>query len=702
MTESYLTQSHFDLVTPDGKIIDLHTVDEHRKMATVLIEHISPAFIGYELDPHQIFFNVKSVLAQLGINGIGKAYEWDPKNNSARVSVELFAIGDLAHSMLNLLPKGAYIGKIFAADERRRVRDPEYLSRMFRRVDWHGRPLLSLGGYEGSGDLILEKIEGRTVAFLSLKDGVVSYESSIIGFLPTLAQALIQNLSDTRLLLKLHQRWDENTPRTVNENDILLVRTAPLHIRTVYANVVNSLLPQGFQHTSASVLQPNTHASGDIYELFGISTQVLEDIPLEFYTLEPHREHVFFSDRDQLQTALEDPQSLFHAFETAPQPKGHLASVFVVKGTQMQALKESDWIIRDPYKYDFPGQAYPSRQTLAVEKYVEHQPQYPFLKAIEDGLITSQGILLSRYLPSPLLKRMLLADNVTHCLKRIYFQYASLSHDGYFSHEDRAMFIDLAKFGIPVYWVDEQILQYVLRPEKESGLFVPLPFVESFRKATIFGVYGSYLQEGTFETELTHLLEGVLTLRDTVTHPLLSKETPLALLTGGGPGAMAVGNRVARNLGLISCANVVDFSNKEGSVVKEQEQNPYIDAKMTYRLDRLVERQSEFFLDIPIFLPGGIGMDFEYCLEEVRRKTGSGPANPVLLFGAVDYWKGKITSRFQTNLNTGTISGSEWVSNCFYCIQTGAQGLEILRKFFTGELKIGLHGPTYPDGFWHD
>ena len=40
-------------------------------------------------------------------------------------------------------------------------------------------------------------------------------------------------------------------------------------------------------------------------------------MPIEFYTLEPHREHIFFSDRDQLIAALEKPQSVFDAFATA-------------------------------------------------------------------------------------------------------------------------------------------------------------------------------------------------------------------------------------------------------------------------------------------------------------------------------------------------------------------------------------------------
>lgn len=701
--ESYLTQQHYDLVTPDGRITAIDPVQGKRRVATVRIENISPAFIGYQIDQSLITFNLKSTLAQLGINGVGKKFHLDRKNNIAEVQVELLCIGHLGKAMLDLLDVGAYIGKLFAADERRRVRDPDYLMRMFGRCDRQGLPLLSLGGLEGSDALVLEKIEGRTIAFLSLLDGVLTYNTEIYGFLPTLVKALSENIPNTRQLLQLHQHWQENAPRIMHTDDILLVKTAPLHIRTVYAHVADALLPQGIHHTTADYLQPDTLDSGDVYELYGSSNQIIEDIPLEFYTLEPYREHVFFADRDQLISALEDPKSLTDAFATAPKPKNLPAAVFVVKGTQMKELKESDWVAKEAFKYEFPGLAHPARQALMVEKYIEHQPSYPFLKAIEENLITSQGILLTRHLPTPLLKRMLLSDQVQQCLKRIYFQYPSSSYDEYFSHEDRAMLLDLAKFGIPVFWVDQvtgKILQYTLKPEKEAGLFVPLHLVEAFRKATVIGVYGSCLQAENFETELHALLEGILAMRDQMNHPLLCKDTPLAILTGGGPGVMEVGNRTAKAVGILSCANIVDFRTNDKSVAPEQKENVYIDAKMTYRLDRLVERQAEFFLDLPICLPGGIGTDFEYSLEEVRRKTGSCPANPVLLFGSHDYWRRKITSRFQINRESGTIKGSEWVSNCFYCIQTAQQGLWVLRKFFENSLKIGKGGPIYDEGFF--
>lgn len=700
--ESYLAHEHFDLVTPDGAITKLEPLDRSRRLATVKIEGISVAFAGFDIDQSSLLFNLKSTLAQLGLHTVTRAIDLNREKQVAHIEIELIAFGHLAVAMLDLLTVGAYIGKLFAADERRRVRDPDYLIRLFGRSDRKGRPLLSLGGLEGSGELILEKNQGRTVAFLAVKDGAIIYDMTIYGFLPTLAKALCKNMAHTRQLLHLHHYFERKAPRIVKDNEILLVRTAPLHIRTVYARVVDSLLPAGFHHTSANVLQPDTFASGDIYELYGNSNQVLDDIPLEFYTLEPHREHVFFSDRDQLIAALDDPKALFNAFITAPGTHKDLAAIFVVKGTQLKSLAEKDWIIREPLKYDFPGLTHPSRQALVAEKYIEHQPSFPFLKAIEDGLITSQGILLSRHFPTPLLKRMLLNDQVGRSLKRIYFQFPSRTHDGYFSHEDRAFLVDLAKFGIPVYWVDEvskQILQYVHKPDNDSGMFVPLDLVDDFRKATMFGVYGSNLQEGHFEKELKELLLGILAMRDTMTHPLLCKTTPLALVTGGGPGAMEVGNRVAKSVGFLSCANIVDFRTKERSVINEQKQNPYIEAKMTYRLDRLVERQAEFYLDFPIFLPGGIGMDFEYTLEEVRRKTGATPANPILLFGSIDYWRDKITSRFQLNMKTGTIKGSEWVSNCFYCIQTAEQGLEIYRRFFENKLAIGKDGPIYNEGF---
>ena len=465
---------------------------------------------------------------------------------------------------------------------------------------------------------------------------------------------------------------------------------------------MDELLAEGYHHTSASILQPDTQHSGDVYELYGQSKRELNDIPLEFYTLEPYREYVFFSDRDQLQTCLEDDATMLKAYETCPSQPDTRSSVFIVKGDQLLNLQPEHWSVRDIRFHEFPGIMHGTRQALMVERYIEQQPSYPFLKGIDLGGITSQGILLTRYFPSPLMKRLLLGDSVQRCLKAIYFLTPSSTTGEFFSQEDRSLLHDLYKFAIPVYWVDRvtnRILQYIQKPNRDTGMFVPKKSVDIFIQSTVFGVYGSNLLEGLFAQELRTLLKGVLDLRPKMNHPLLHDHTPLALVTGGGPGAMEVGNYIAKELGILSCANIVDFSHKGQAVVNEQRQNPYVEAKMTYRLERLVERQAEFNLDFPIFLTGGVGTDFEFSIEEVRRKVGAVPPTPVLLFGSPDYWKTKITSRFKINLETGTIAGSEWLSNCFYCIQTAEQGLKVLQRYFAGTLPIGKGGPTYPNGF---
>ncbi len=686
-------------MTPDGKITRILEKTENFLLADGRIEEIGPNFIGFQLPKEEVLFNLKSTLAQLGLHAIMEFWEGNRSHGIAEWRVRFIALSPIARKMLSVLQPGAFVGKLFAKDERRLVRKVHYFTRLFGQLDRHQRPLLSLGGPQNSSSLTIEEIEGRLVAFLALRRGRLVLQPTIEGLLATIGKGLLSRLP-MRPLVHLHQEWVPDAPRMVAADDVLLCMTEPLHIRTVFAHVVDDLLPKGVLHTAANILQPDTMASGDIYELFGASPQEIHDIPLEFFTLEPFKEHVFFSDRDQLQESLENSAIIFSAFDTAPAPKNHPAATFVVKGSQLHSLHADDWICLDPPKQCFPGIAHDTRQAILAERYVEAQPSYPFLKAIEQEVITSQGVLLSRYFPSPLLKRMLLSYYVAFALRGIYFQIPSRSHGEFFSQEDRAMLIDLVNFGTPVFWADprtQSILQYLQRPNKTSGMFVPLDKKKHFLEATFFGIYGSNLLSGSCAEQLHALFSGLLAMKNRLHHPQCNPKSSLALVTGGGPGVMAIGNQVARDLGILSCANIVDFG--ANGVVHEQQQNSYIEAKMTYRLDHLVERQAEFYLDFPIFVMGGIGTDFEYSLEEVRHKVGARPNAPILLLGDPSYWRSKISSRFQANLQAGTIRGSEWVSNSFFCVQSAEAALSLYEAYFSGQLILGKEGPMHPDGF---
>lgn len=712
----------WDLVSPDGAILEIPKKTPHTSLSVyrvdVEIRGLSPLFRGFMIPHNLVHFNLRSVLGQLGLHSELQELELCSATLSARVKLNLYCYGDIAKMIAPKLTKGVLLGKLFAADPERRVREAFYLERILGRKDRLGRPLLSFGKKrhdEGSQRLEIEQIENRAIAKIPLKKMPVYYDGDFPGLIPTLTRSLKEKMS-LRKLISLHQQGKKNQARRAQADHILLLKTDPLHIRTVFGRIAHDLLPSTIQHTSADILDPNTDASGDIYEFFyskakngdldGVSEEITT-VPLEFYTLEPEKEHVFFKDRDQLQLVLEDKKTLFSIFDSMREDPSERAALYAVKGTQLQNLQETDWSytkrLSPPLRLDEASASKRQSTNYAniVSRFIQAQAEYPILAALDEDWYTSEGVLFCKYFPTPLLKRMMLSPHVQKRLKRIYFLIPSQRSGEFFSHEDHNFLIDLWSFGIGVYWVDQHtqnILQYAKKPNHHGGIFVPTERVESYIHSCVFGVYGSNLLEGTIENELDALLLGIEQLKKRLNHPLLNPDTPLSFVTGGGPGAMEVGNRVAKKHGILSCAHIVDFT-QHGQHINEQAQNSYIEAKMTYRLSKLIERQADFNLDFPIFVMGGIGTDFEYSLEEVRRKTCSTSALPVILLGKREYWHDKITTRYQRNLLSGTIQGSEWVSNTFYRANTAQEALKVYELFFNHKLQIGPNYASAGEGF---
>ena len=633
----------------------------------------------------------------------------DKETRSASCVIRLVAIATMGVLALDFVEMGTQLGKLFAVCAARRVHHEQYIRQLKGRTTRFGDPLLVYGAQDEE-DWELEERDGRLVAFIKLKPGAITYDFEITGFLPTVGKALrSKSTTHIRPMLRLHQNHKGSNSRYAREGDMLMVRSKAMHIHTMFARVVDELLPPGIHCTSASVLEPYGSSEeetlcGRTFVFYGDSDKELDRIPIEFYTVEPYREGIAFEDRTALNKLLMNFEEASAAFATAPTEHDVQACVYICKGSQMSELTESSWITSRPQPVPYVGSVHPQQQLSQARQYLVQQCQYGLLKAIAQGEITSQGVLLTKYFISPILKHFLLSGYVCQCVRAIYFLEASQSTGSFFSQSDRAMLQDLMLFGVRVYHVDvrrRQIFQYVHRMGTDSGMFVPMGRKEEYLRAFYVGVYGSNLVEGDFESDLKTVFSGLKQIVTTSPNPEVSQKG-LCVVTGGGPGIMELGNRVAHNLGILSCGLFVDFGagkRKAGVVINEQKQNSFVDAWMTYRLEKLVERQSDFNLDFPIICVGGVGTDFEYALEEVRRKIGTTPPNPILIFGPKKHWKEKITPRWRANLEAGVVKGSEWLSNVVYLVHSGEDGLEVYRRFFAGTLRIGASHPSNLDGF---
>ena len=117
--EFYADTSDYDLITPDGYITKIVHAETAPQKPSWRFDHIPSKFVGFKIEKEKVIFNIKSTLAQLGVDGRSPRNRTRPERKRKRiVKLHLFAIGALGKKMLWLLEVGAYVGKLFAQDER--------------------------------------------------------------------------------------------------------------------------------------------------------------------------------------------------------------------------------------------------------------------------------------------------------------------------------------------------------------------------------------------------------------------------------------------------------------------------------------------------------------------------------------------------------------------------------------------------------
>ncbi len=136
-----------------------------------------------------------------------------------------------------------------------------------------------------------------------------------------------------------------------------------------------------------------------------------------------------------------------------------------------------------------------------------------------------------------------------------------------------------------------------------------------------------------------------------VTERSRTLETPIYVVTGGGPGIMEAGNRGAFEVGGKSIGlNIV--------LPHEQEPNAYITPELCFQFHYFALRKMHFVMRsiALVCFPGGFGTLDELFETITLIQTGKSRRRPVLLFGR-EFWEKLIN--FQHLVDTGMIGAQD-------------------------------------------
>ncbi|MEI7466061.1 MAG: TIGR00730 family Rossman fold protein [Burkholderiales bacterium] len=167
-----------------------------------------------------------------------------------------------------------------------------------------------------------------------------------------------------------------------------------------------------------------------------------------------------------------------------------------------------------------------------------------------------------------------------------------------------------------------------------------------------------------------------------VTQRTADMNTPVYVVTGGGPGIMEAGNRGAFEVGGKSIGlNIV--------LPHEQEPNPYITPELCFQFHYFALRKMHFLMRsiALVCFPGGFGTLDELFETMTLVQTGKCRKRPILLFGR-EFWSRLIN--FDVLIDTGMISPED--VHLFRYVETAEEAWAALGS------EYGLDAPSPQTG----
>jgi len=172
-----------------------------------------------------------------------------------------------------------------------------------------------------------------------------------------------------------------------------------------------------------------------------------------------------------------------------------------------------------------------------------------------------------------------------------------------------------------------------------------------------------------------------------VTERSCTLDTPIYVVTGGGPGIMEAGNRGAHEVGGKSIGlNIV--------LPHEQEPNPYITPELCFQFHYFALRKMHFVMRsiALVCFPGGFGTLDELFETLTLVQTGKSRARPILLFGR-EFWSRLIN--FDLLIETGMIHAAD--VGLFKFVETAEDAWYCLAEHYGFDLPATLTGPFAED-----
>jgi predicted Rossmann-fold nucleotide-binding protein len=229
------------------------------------------------------------------------------------------------------------------------------------------------------------------------------------------------------------------------------------------------------------------------------------------------------------------------------------------------------------------------------------------------------GVVFMRYFPNLFEHADLLPRMRAGSVRALVFQHASFQHGFYLSSRDHARLTDYADLGVDVYWVNgelDHVARFVTRGAR--GYWCELERLDQFASALVVAVYGSSRPLGDLETErLRTLLKDLQSFFG----------SRLAVITGGGPGAMRAASAIGRELDMLVGASYLE--------IEDQRHNQFASFYQVFQESSRHIRQRWFDIaSFNVFLVGGVGTLEEIGLTLTDMKLGLAEQTPMVFIGS--------------------------------------------------------------------